>query len=471
MEADLRKLWQLFSSIKTAVFLFFLIAATSIIGTIIKQQPTPEGYERIYGATFTKVIKTLELYDMYHSWWFQILLLLFAINLIVCSIDRLPRALRYFKKDSRIQDRDFLQSLPSKCRVKTKAGDIGEVTAKVKEVLEESGFPPKEETATENSVYMFSERGLLNRLGVYITHLSILIILIGGLVGSIFGFTGYMTVVEGGKTNNVILRGGFSNTLLPFEIECKKFQVLFYKNKPNVPKDYISVVSIVENGKEVLTKKIEVNHPLVYKGIYFYQSSYGVYSTDEGMLKLKVKNKKTGEVREISLKVGEEKSIPEFGVRLKLVAFYPDFVLTPSGPTSRSDELNNPAALVELSSSNGTPITRQWVFAFFPNVHQKPSDYEVKFVSFTPVFYTVLQVSRDPGVWLVWLGCILMIAAILLTFFWSHRRVFVWITRKGKDTEVLVGFTANRNQEKFKETAQVICNRIKEKLKGEVGHG
>ncbi len=459
----MKKIWSFFSSIKTAITLFFLIALTSIAGTIIQQQPTPSGYERIYGPTVAKIIKALELYDMYHSWWFQLLLVLFAINLLVCSIDRLPRVLRFFKKEERFKPREFLDSLPIKCTSKGRSKDVKEALKLVEDVLSSHGFHPKERVEEEKRAYLFAEKGLLNRLGVYVTHFSILIVLLGGLIGSFFGFTGYMTIVEGGKSNNVVLRDGTSNKLLPFVLKCKSFEVIFYKNRPDVPKDYISWIEVIDGGKKVLEKKIEVNHPLVYKGIYFYQSSYGVFSAGEGILTLKVKDKNTGKVEEVSLKVGQEKNLPDLGVSIRLLAFYPDFVLTQNGPTSRSDELNNPAALVEILK-DGKTINRTWVFAFFPNVHQKKSNYEVKFVNYKPVFYTVLQVSRDPGVWLVWVGCILMIAAIMMTFFWSHRRVFVWIEEKGKGVEVALGFTTNRNQDAFREKAEVICKNIKERL-------
>ncbi len=459
----MKKIWDIFASIKTAITLFFLIAATSIIGTVIKQQPVPEGYEQLYGPTLTKIIKDLKLYDMYHSWWFHLLLVLFSVNLIVCSIDRLPRVLRFFKKESRIRGREYLSETQVKCVHKTKKLSVQEASEKVEKILKEKGFPIKEREQQGSTLYMFAEKGLWNRMGVYITHLSILIVLIGGLIGGIFGFTGNMTLVEGGKSNNVILRGGFSNKILPFEVKCNDFKILFYENKPDVPKDYISELEVIENGQVVKRAKVEVNHPLVYKGIYFYQASYGVFSSQGGVLTLKVRDKKTGKTSTVSLKVGENREVPNLGIFLELVAFYPDFVITAEGPTTRSQELRNPAALVKIKKKDGT-VTKTWVFAFFPNVHEKESDYEVKFVKFEPVFYTVLQVSKDPGVWLVWLGCIIMCVALLFTFFYPHRRIFVWITPKGKDVEIAIGMSTNRNLEGFKKFAEGLCNRVKEEI-------
>ncbi len=460
----MKKLWNLFASIKTAVVLFFFIAVTSIIGTLIQQQPTPAGYERIYGPTIAKIIKTLELYDMYHSWWFQLLLILFTLNLVICSIDRLPRIMRFFKRESRIQPIDYASNLPDKCRLKSKKS-FEDITTTIRDVLKSYGFSPKEEINEDKRYYLFSEKGLINRLGVYATHFSILLVLVGGLIGSMFGFTGNMAVVEGEKSRNVVLRGGVNNKILPFEIKCEKFEIIYYENKPQVPKEYISRVKVIENGKVVLEKNIEVNHPLKYKGIYFYQASYGVYSSQEGTLTLKVKEKNTAEEYVLDLKVGEKKRLDDTDYEIKLVAFYPDFVITESGqPTTRSDELRNPAALLEVFKG-GKPLYRTWVFAFFPNVHSKKNTpFDFKFSGFKPTFYTVLQVSRDPGVWIVWIGCILMVISIFITFFMSHKRVFVWIEDKGKFREIIIGFSTNRNREAFKKKAEDICNKLKEAL-------
>ena len=60
-------------------------------------------------------------------------------------------------------------------------------------------------------------------------------------------------------------------------------------------------------------------------------------------------------------------------------------------------------------------------------------------------YYTGLQVARDPGVPLVWLGCTMMVVGFLITFFASHRRIWVRIsTGKGK-IRVSTAGSANKN--------------------------
>ena len=59
-----------------------------------------------------------------------------------------------------------------------------------------------------------------------------------------------------------------------------QFSVSFYSS--GAPKEFKSTVTILEGDRQVLTESIRVNHPLTYKGISFYQSSYGVAGREKG---------------------------------------------------------------------------------------------------------------------------------------------------------------------------------------------
>ena len=87
------RVWKFFTSVKLTVVLLLSLAVTSIIGTLIPQSGTASEYFQKYGELWYKILSFLdsifEIFDMYHSWWFQILLLLLTINIIICSIDRI----------------------------------------------------------------------------------------------------------------------------------------------------------------------------------------------------------------------------------------------------------------------------------------------------------------------------------------------------------------------------------------------
>ncbi len=465
MEKDrgfLGKVWGFFTSLKLTIFLLFILAITSISGTIVLQRGDPQQYIKAYGEGGYRIIKALELYDVYHSWWFLTLLAILAINLIVCSIDRFPRAWKFIKEPLKWPDKRILEEMSPRERFHV-ALALEETLEKACQVIKGKGYKcEKKIEAKEGRI--FAQKGVINRMGVYITHLSVLIILIGGLIGGIWGFSGGMTVVEGESSRNVSIFGTHKVVTLPFDVRCDSFQVNYYPGTMT-PKEYKSVITILENGKPVLTKDVRVNHPLKYKGISFYQASYGTISNRTGTLTLRViPQKGKGKPFEIKVKVGEEVRL-EDGYTLKLVAFFPDLVLGPDNqPMNRSEELRNPAALLEVRK-DGKFLYRSWVFAFFPEVHSvQDVPFKFRYVSFKGLQYTGLQVSKDPGVWVVWTGCILMLVGLTICFFISHRRVWVLVEDKGKKRQVLVVGNVNRNHGAFSQHFGELINELREAL-------
>ena len=83
-------LYDLFRSLKLTISLLILLAILSIIGTLITQNATRQEYIQRYGIGLYEVLNFFNLFDMYHSWWFSAILLLLVINLITCSVHRLP---------------------------------------------------------------------------------------------------------------------------------------------------------------------------------------------------------------------------------------------------------------------------------------------------------------------------------------------------------------------------------------------
>ena len=91
-------LFSLFASVQLALFLLFLLASTSIIGTLVPQNSPFDFYVERYGFKTARFFQLLDIPDMYNSWWFLGLLTLFALNLIVCSIERIPQVIRLIRR-------------------------------------------------------------------------------------------------------------------------------------------------------------------------------------------------------------------------------------------------------------------------------------------------------------------------------------------------------------------------------------
>jgi cytochrome c biogenesis protein len=263
------------------------------------------------------------------------------------------------------------------------------------------------------------EKGMLSRYGVYIIHASIVVILLGSIVGLIFGYRGPVTLRKEEVKSSVTPRGGHQIPL-GFDIRLKDFKVDFYPS--GEPKEYMSRVEIIDQGRVVKTAEIRVNHPLSYKGTSIYQSSYGqdpLFVFDIGGQLVRLGQGSIYKQGSLSFIVVQyEQNIHNFG----------------------------PGVLVAYVDSGQKKTT--WFLKDIAKHAQK----EVMGVSMTLKsvsndYYTGLEIARDPGVWIVWTGFALILFGLYTNFFMYHRRIYLLETANG----LMVAGMSARNKETFKE--------------------
>jgi cytochrome c biogenesis protein len=447
----LDRVWDLFASVKFAVVIFSAIALTSIVGTVVEQNAQPEKNLKILAKMFGEgaapsiysVLDKLGFMDMYHSWWFVSFLLLFAANLVVCSLDRLPRIWKLVREPIRPLPDEHIEKMSIK-RTITLKGKHPNVKNHAAQAVRHIGFRPSE-AASEKGVQFFAEKGNFSRLGVYITHLSILVIMAGAIIGLYFGFNGWLPLGEG-ETSSVAYKDHDKQIPLGFDIRCDNFQVDFY-GESDMPKAYKSWLTVLKDGREVMSKVITVNDPLRYQGITFYQSSFGTIpdSFARGVLKLGLVSK-NGQSQEIQTGIGGQFTIPGTSVSGRITNFSPALTFDQSNrPVTYESNMVNPAIYIEFTGLGDKPVAG-WIFKRFPQTWNLPDGSKVEFLNFWGVQYTGLQVRKDPGVGIVYLGCILMAIGLYITFFMSHRRIWLNISEEKGATRVIIGASANRNR-------------------------
>jgi cytochrome c biogenesis protein len=398
------------TSLKLTIFLLSFIAVASVIGTVILQRAGVEEYLSVYSESTYRIIHFFGLDDTYHSPWFLAAIVLFALNLSVCTYGRFTRFLKAEKATPNIPEEQALRAMQMQFSVKT--GVVGDLGKALK-----AGY----RTVREDEAGMVLEKGTISRYGVYMIHLSILIILAGSLVGLIFGYKGFM-VLNKGETKGAIAAGAgdIKERPLGFSLRCKEFKVSFYPG--GEPKDYVSSLEVIENGKLVKEKEIRVNDPLSYKGVNVYQASYGSalsFRFNIGGQEAVLKERDTFSKNGLQLMIARfEKSVHDFG----------------------------PGVLVAYMDEGG-PKTA-W---FLQNVDtQREKDIKgvkVRLEEITQNFYTGLQISKDPGVWIVWTGFAMILFGLYINFFIYFRRIYV---RNVPDGAVVAG-VAFKNREAFKE--------------------
>lgn len=83
-------------------------------------------------------------------------------------------------------------------------------------------------------------------------------------------------------------------------------------------------------------------------------------------------------------------------------------------------------------------------------------------LSFRQLYSTLLLVTKDPGVWVVWTGCILMLIGLTMSFCFAHRRLWVLVTPHQQGSRILLGGTSNKQRPAFEQRFQELVARIEQ---------
>ncbi|MCM2357635.1 MAG: cytochrome c biogenesis protein ResB [Geobacteraceae bacterium] len=438
--------WDFFCSLKLSISLLIGLAATSIIGTVIPQSPPREYLESISAAKI-KLYSALGFFDMYHSWWFILLLYLLTINLVACSVKRLPRIWKFISEPTLIFD-DGLEKTLSLTHQFKMEGDAATLKEKMAAFLK-GEFAEPVVTEVDGEYHLFAQKAPYSRLGVYVVHLSIIVIFIGALIGSFFGYKAYVQIAEGTSTSLVYKQGEERPFDLGFAVRCEKFSVSFYDT--GSPKEFKSILTVLENGQPVSGYEnipIVVNSPLTYKGITFYQSSYGP-AGDGAVYYFTAQNSKGGAPVQVAARKEERIPLPG-GAFMRVLESTQD--VRPFMPM-----FSGPAVRIEYLPASGEPQLVVLLRDYPDFDRQRGGELIFTYAGADEKFYTGLQVAKDPGVWVVWAGCSLMVLGIFIAFFLSHKRLWFRIA----NGRVTVGGTASKNQPAF----QLFFDGLTEKLK------
>ena len=115
-----QSLWDFFCSLKLTMFLLITLAVISIIGTVIPQGSPPPEYLQTISQNKLKLYQTLGFFDMYHSWWFILLLFLLSVNLVACSVRRLPHIWKTITRPVMVMDDGLERTLSNLTTIETR---------------------------------------------------------------------------------------------------------------------------------------------------------------------------------------------------------------------------------------------------------------------------------------------------------------------------------------------------------------
>jgi cytochrome c biogenesis protein len=415
-----------FTSARTTIVVLFLLASTSILGTVVPQEAASDLIRQISSSFLYRLIVILDLNNVYRSWWFILLLVLLALNLVGCLARRLPRIPGEWSARSSGSSFRFMLSDERPSKQLTKV-----VCSAMENVFR--GSPHVSQMRHGVSLVWVKHRAHL--LGFPCIHLAIIMILVGGLIGLVYGIKGRIHIVEGEVRSEFTLLPGGQRAKLPFEIAVDKFTLARYTS--GEPKEYRSDVRLLIGGQEALKGSILVNDPLTFRGFSLYQSDYR--ATGVGEVNLEVITP-SGEKTRLSMKPRNAVRLPGTSYELQLTSLDPGATRRGPGVELRVQAPGEAARSVELFKNDPGPL--------------KLGDREIRYIDYVPVYTTGLQIGYDPGSRLVWAGCVLLILGFYLSLFSNYRSVHVEIGSEVSGSSIRVSGRSKKLRREFRETVE-----------------
>ncbi|HEX8949570.1 MAG TPA: cytochrome c biogenesis protein ResB [Dissulfurispiraceae bacterium] len=425
-----------------AVAFMILMAASLILATAIPQRTAMNGVElyRFHAdhPGLSSFISAAGLDHVYTTWWFLGAVFLFALNISLNLSEQVKSALRKSRHEA-FPGLERIEKLPLARTLPVPGNADADIERRVKDALEGKGY------RTEgHSNGFIASKGVWSAWSIPVFHLGMLIILAGILISGLTKFNGSSELSEGqtfsGKGGEFIEKVFGALKLEPaldFQLRLKKYRTENWDN--GRPKLYRSTMEVVEHGKPVFSKDVEMNEPLRYKGYAFYQSKYHGYSAS-----LALRDKDTG--AEVSGYV----NFPYMEHPAEIIAKDFNIPQTQYRATVRFDAAY-PDIIVMKVLDNSAPVWEGIV----------PKEGSINLGNKQLVFHGMVQwtgiyAARDWGVPVVYTGFAVLVLSIFGIVFVVPKTFYVCYDGH----RMLVGAKALRGRELFREEFDDVVGKI-----------
>ena len=447
-----RKKWKVLITGRTAVVIIVILTVASAVGwaftEIIPRDFTfhKDIYRVRWGGVIFSLVSYLRLYDPFHSFWYRGVLAFFAISLLLCIItgwkalivhsfsfspplilgkvtgrapaieiswsklalsgDEKKDIFGYYKK---IFGRD----------IEINAKQISQGYNRVAAYLKGKRYHVKFRK-TADGVLFSAMGGRWHYPGNMLFHIAILVITIGGMIGS---FQGKKEIMYARKGDVLTLYGS------PLSIRVDRFNII--QTRSGEIHNYVTKLSLLNaNGDSIQSMKLEVNDPARYGGYDIYQSSYYVDDEEFEWARITCRFAKNGKTESIYIKPDQKTKLPSTDWTVEIKDYNPDFKKGAKGVYSSSRKMLNPALLIEITGAFGHESG--WLFLKYPSFNSRfelPVEFSVDYIE--PIYYTGLQISSNPGTPLIIVGIALAAVGLLFLFGSSYRLLKGEVGRKG----------------------------------------
>lgn len=498
----LNRIVDFMSSVRFGVTLLCTLVVLSMIGMLIVQQNVAGSFEPYY-ASLTPAEKfvfgSLGFFDIYHSWYFNFLLLILSLNLVLASIDRFPSAWSYISSPKLTATRAWLLNHKDSAVVRLHVKDEAEAAEKIKQTFAANGLSARisestsidyavdkdgkkdfSDTIAKTNVYVFGERGRFNRIGAYIVHVCLLTLFLGHFVANTTGIDADVRMIPGDATDKIQMiqfdldKKEKFDVQLPFTMTCTDIQQKLIDPRGSIDVtntlDWRTQMKVDDPEYGSMIADISMNKPFSYRGYRFFQAQT-IPVGNARTISLELTPQSGGEVVKLEIPRLGSASMAD-GTTIEYEEFLPDFTFNAEGkPDTRSGEYNNPVAVLNVRPPQGD---RTRVYAFAGKVADNipvgapKAGYKWRLTAFEKSpFAHVLSIKYDPysGAFIAWyFGGFGLIGALCFVFFFSHKRIWALIEKRDDgEIDVVLGGNTNRNHVGLEEKFAKIIGELEQK--------
>ena len=398
------------ADLRFAIAILLIIASFSVIGTVIEQDQSIETYKlnypltnKVFGFLSWDIILKFGFDHVYKTWWFITFLVLFGVSLLTCTILQQLPGLKISRRCQFFRTSQQFQRL--KISTELKNSNFYKLLANIKKT-EYSIFHQR------NLVYAY--KGLIGRIAPIVVHFSMILILIGTVLGSVNGFKAQEIIpkTETFHIQNILSNGQF--TLIPkVSTRINDFWITY--TKQTTINQFYSDISILNvEGNEIGRKTIYVNSPAGYRGVKYYQ-------TDWNLIGLRIKTEKQEILQYPLINFGN--------VQNKIwITWIPKNINLDTGIIILIDNLQGYCSIYnEFGEFVGNLELNEYGNLNFP-------------ITLVDVLTsTGLQIKTDPGIPLIYTGFFFLMVSTLISYITYSQ---IWVIKDKKN--IFIGGTTTR---------------------------
>ena len=398
------------ADLRFAIAILLIIASFSVIGTVIEQDQSIETYKlnypltnRVFGFLSWDIILKFGLDHVYKTWWFISFIILFGVSLLTCTILQQLPTLKISRRCQFFRTPQQFQRL--KISTELKNSNFYKILSKIKKT-QYSVFHQK------NIIYAY--KGLIGRIAPIIVHFSMILILIGTIVGAINGFKA-QEIIPKTETFHIqnILSNGQLTSIPKVSTRVNDFWITYTK-KTTINQFYSDISILNVDGNEIDHKTIYVNAPAKYRGINYYQ-------TDWNLVGLRIQNENFETLQYPLVNFGNSQN-------KVWITWIPKNINLNSGIILLMDNLQGYCSIYnEFGEFLGNLELNEQINTTFP-------------ITLIDILSsTGLQIKTDPGIPLIYTGFFFLMISTLISYITYSQ---IWVIKD--KNKMFIGGTTTR---------------------------